>query len=229
MKALIACLISLIVLSGCRSADEGLDSSLLTSQTCKAPCWQNLTPGISTMTDVNEFLGKLSMQDWPNRMDRTEPAGCINKRLIEKDILFGQHGLIDLHIEDGYLTYIGSVPKMVFHLGQITDKLGPPQYIEPILAIGPEANTYFLTILYPDKGLSFEIDTSNYEQGKIDREMQVKFIEYSRPGDLISYYKYKNSCLMGAKTDSFSLDYIAKYVRTWKEYGRVDTIRSDNK
>ncbi len=224
-----ALLISLIVLSGCSFVDEGLDSSLFTSQACNAPCWQNLTPGISTIGDVNEFLGKLSVPDWPNRVDRSEPAGCINKRLIEKDSLFGRRGIIDLYIEDGYLTYIGSVPKTVFHLSQITEKFGPPPYMESILAIGPEANTYFLTILYPDRGLTFDIDTSNYKQGEIDREMQVKFIGYSRPGDLLHFYQFKNSCLMGTETDSFSLDYIAKYVRPWKGYGQVNTIRSDEK
>ena len=224
MKVYITFLFFLIFLVGCGSDNKGLDSSLLTNKACNAPCWQNLTPGKSTKADVEIFLDQLNMQDWHKGIERLEPSGCTNIRFIENDSLFGRHGLFDLHIEDGYLTYIGSDPTMTYHLGQITDQFGNPQYIAPILAIGPEANIYQLTIFYPEIGLSFEVETSNFDQGSINREMQVKFIEYSRPGDLVSFTNSKNSCEIGPQAKNFSEDYIARYIRPWNGYGMVDVI-----
>ena len=48
--------------SGCGEPPP-LDTSLLTGEPCGPPCWQGLTPGESTLEEVNEFLRSSQLVD----------------------------------------------------------------------------------------------------------------------------------------------------------------------
>lgn len=47
---------------GCR-ASAPVDTSLLTGEPCEPPCWQGLTPGVSTEEEVNEFVWTSELVD----------------------------------------------------------------------------------------------------------------------------------------------------------------------
>ena len=51
----------------CAPNNPGLDSGLFTGKPCKLPCWNGLTPGVSTFNDVNQFMQGLSIKQWPAR------------------------------------------------------------------------------------------------------------------------------------------------------------------
>ena len=68
----LAVLVSLVLLIlglcvGCGEAPQGHvvpeDTSLLTGEPCEPPCWQGLTPGVSTEEEVQEFLRSSELVD----------------------------------------------------------------------------------------------------------------------------------------------------------------------
>lgn len=66
----VLCLALLIsgTLTSC-SAPPPLDTSLLTGDPCEPPCWQGLTPGVSTAQQVEDFLSA-SQYVKPDSLDR---------------------------------------------------------------------------------------------------------------------------------------------------------------
>jgi hypothetical protein len=56
----LALFMMLIPLTGCATNTLGIDSGLFTDKPCKAPCWNGLTPGVSTAKDVDQFMQDLS-------------------------------------------------------------------------------------------------------------------------------------------------------------------------
>jgi len=101
---------------------------------------------------------------------------------------------VDLHIENGILTYLHSAHANMPHLKQIADSFGPPEYIEAVLAIGPDSGYYIPEAYYPKLGLAFKISPNRNDTGYIKQNMEIRSIEYFAPGDLLSYLTTKYSC-----------------------------------
>jgi len=62
---------------GCRGAPPPVDTSLLTGEPCEPPCWQGLTPGVSTEEEVREFVRTSELVDQSELYirERTEDTG----------------------------------------------------------------------------------------------------------------------------------------------------------
>ncbi|HUI88627.1 MAG TPA: hypothetical protein VLX61_07850 [Anaerolineales bacterium] len=43
------------------------DQGILTDKPCKVPCWNGLTPGKSTPTEVQQFMNRLGTEVWKGR------------------------------------------------------------------------------------------------------------------------------------------------------------------
>jgi len=205
---------------------EDIDSGLFTEKPCKAPCWHNLTPGLSTADDVDHFVNTLSMDEWAGRFSDSYESGCKYIQISDTpdDPV---NVVVEFHIENGKLTFIQSVHSDIPTLGQIVDHLGPPEYIKAILAVGPEESAYGLQIYYPKQGLAFLVAPDKKDVGYIKPAMRVFAIQYFSSGDLLSYLTVVGSCDLGqsgaianAKND------IAKYVQTWSGFGEVKVITS---
>jgi hypothetical protein len=203
-----------------------IDSGLFTDNPCKAPCWQNLTPGQSTADDVNQFLKDLSTSEWPEREVIKYVTGCqwiqiTNKPGSEVD------AELDLYIDNGILTYVRSIPRNRSRLGQFVDRIGTPEYISAILSISPEGNSYFLEVYYPKSGLAFRVLPDQKDTGYIKPDMPVLDVEYFPSGDLQSYLTVKYSCNLGQERATLSAQTrIQKYIQPWTGFGEVNVIES---
>ena len=127
----------LIPLTSCATNTSEIDSGLLTSKPCKLPCWNGLTPGVSTVNDVNQFMQGLSIKQWPARETRVLEPGCQTMNIADRP---GHevNALILMNVEQGKLTYILSTHDNMPSLGQIVDHLGPPEYFKALDVIGPD-------------------------------------------------------------------------------------------
>jgi hypothetical protein len=191
------------------SGEMGIDSSLFYQEGCKAPCWNDLTPGQSTSEDIDDFLANLSENQWPERDTYVSGTGCKSTQVVDK---FGI-GILHLDVVDGNLTFIRSSPLNKTRLGKIVDSFGDPEYFEALLYIGFDYSVYTLEVYYPQKGLAFEISTDQEKDlgmsegdilknlpgqekigGKVEANMVVGTIHYFEPGDLLSYYQSRYPC-----------------------------------
>ena len=187
------------------SGGLGIDSGLFDQGGCEPPCWHNLTPGLSSANDVDDFLSNLSRIDWPTRNVNVPGAGCESLQLIDKFRL----GSVDLYVVDGKLTFIQIIHPTKIKLGKIVDYFGNPEYFMAISEIGVDYSTQILEVYYPHKGLGFEI---GLDQDKgIDRirpDMEISAIHYFEPGDLSSYYLSRYPCSLDAYNSE-------KFIQKW--------------
>jgi hypothetical protein len=222
------------------SGELGIDSGLFNKEGCKAPCWNDLTPGQSTSEDVDAFLAALPKTQWPNRETYEYDTGCKSIRLVDK---FGI-GTVYLDVVDGNLTFIRSYPPNKTRLGKIVDFFGDPEYFEALLYIGYDYSVYTLEIYYPRKGLAFEISTEQEKdlgmsegdilknlpgQEKISStvgaDMVVSAIHYFEPGDLLSYYQSRYPCPVNeADTLRSVQSSIENFIQEWSGFGEMDVM-----
>lgn len=199
------------------SGGWGIDSGLFNQGGCEPPCWHNLTPGISSANDVDDFLSNLSRINWPVRNFFVPGVGCESIQLRDKFRL----GSVSLYMADDKLTFIQIIHPIKIKLEKIVDYFGNPEYFMAISEIGVDYRTYTLEVYYPGKGLGFEIDLDlNKSIDGIRPDMEISAIHYFEPGDLSSYYLSRSPCSL----DAF---YSEKFVQKWHGFGPVDVMIYD--
>ncbi len=221
------CFITIFLLSACWLKAENMDAGLFSGKPCKPPCWQNLTPGVSTTDDVERFLKNLDQKKWPGRIDDVDNSGCRWLRIADK-LGIEVNTLFDLYLNNGKLTFIGSRPPVVIRLKEIVDRFGTPEYFKAVLAVGPDGQYYILEVYYPSQGLAFLLNPNqDKDVGYIKPGMLVDYIEYFPPGDLLPYLMTKYSCIGDQEyISSYAQDIIGKYIQPWSGFGKVNVIKS---
>jgi hypothetical protein len=216
----------LLALAGCSPTWLGLDSGLFSGEPCKAPCWQNLTPGLSTEEAADRFVDDLGSEAWPGRYERVYDSGCRWIRVSDKSEL-GMTAIVDLYIEDGELAFLQSTPPLGPTLRQVTNQFGQPEYFKALEAIGPDGKLDVLEIYYPAQGIAFQVHVNSEDAGRIKPNMRIIGIEYFPPGDLMTYLTARYSCRLGSVDAQLATkNEIAKYIQPWSGYGEVTLITS---
>jgi hypothetical protein len=201
-----------------------IDSGLLRDTTCKAPCWNNLTPGQTTPTELDQYLSTLSLWTWLERRTFTYETGCRWTRFSKNTI----PGVMDFFIENEKLTYIELWGHMNGNLGKVVDRYGPPESIEVILAIGIDGDNYIFEVFYPSKGFAISLYTDYEDRGYIKSNMQIWTVEYFSPGDLLSYLTTKYSCSFGHdKAVEMAKKEIENFAQPWPGFGEVKPTIDD--
>lgn len=187
MKLRLHCLVFSIflLLVSCAPNNSSLDSGLFTGKPCKIPCWNGLTPGVSTAKDVDQFMQGLSIKKWPARRTFVyNPVYNPDCKMVQIADRPGTtvNASVNMNVDHGKLVYIQSVHDNMPSLGQIADHLGPPEYFEALHVIGPDGEGYALTIYYPKQGVVFEVSVDLKDLGFIKPNMVVNDIQYFEPG-----------------------------------------------
>ncbi len=221
----VALFMMLITLTGCATNTLGIDSGLFTGKPCKAPCWNGLTPGVSTSKDVDQFIQGLSIKKWPDKDSIVYPTGCKMVQIVDRP---GNpvNAFVNMNVDNGKLTYIQSVHDDLPSLQQIVNHWGPPEYFEALHVIGPDGEGYGLTIYYPKQGVVFRVSVDLKDLGFIKPDMVVSDIQYFEPGDLLSYFLAHYSCDVGQEgAKSYAQIHIAN-IQPWSGFGEVKVIQT---
>ena len=203
-----------------------MDFGLFTDQPCKAPCWQKLTPGQSTVEEVDQFLTGLNSEDWSKDRDIISAGGCREINLEYKpESMFNANYAI--YIENNKLAFINSMPSIIHPIGLVVARLGDPEYIEAVNAIGPDGSLYILALYYPNRGLAFELFTDEKDVGQINQFMSISDIYYYKPGDMLDFYTARYHCQnQNGDIASFAQDQINRFIRPWTGFGKVNVIET---
>lgn len=154
---LVVIALSALCLVGCRKAP--VDRSLLTDTPCAAPCWQGITPGVTSRSQAMAVL-----QESPYiRQDTLREAGTeewggvtwewrAQGRRLQPSISWQNDVVQEITLG---LTYDLTV-------GEIVNKYGPPEALSAGLGGVPEHWYWIADLYYPQRGLQFKAYTREY-------------------------------------------------------------------
>ncbi len=222
------CLLVSALLLSCtaRSTTDrwSLDTGLFTDQPCRAPCWNNLTPGQSSLQDAAAFINSLNSSDWAGRVDKTFPDGC--ERIRISDVVGNYvHYSVVFQIRDNELVMIDSLASGLPNLGQVVDRFGPPEFVRAESVSGPSGTGYGIDVYYPQRGLAFQVETTPKDLGQIRRDMAISQVEYFAPTDLLSYLIVKSYCHVPYAAAVEGARRIAEtLVQAWPGFGSVTPV-----
>ena len=204
------CLLAMIlVTSSCTLQQTAMDPlTILAMKTCEPPCWQGITPGITTATEANILVQQISF--FPERPSILAPSNIYTDEVygpivrfrepqIEVNVFADEEGIVD-RIIFGFAR--DNRPK----LGACTDLFGEPQYIGMIIA-GEFLRSYF-EIVYPQilmgfsRSMAFRTDTVRipYSSGTRLNFVVYRSEEFEQP-DYSYYFPWNEKAILQFEWD----------------------------
>jgi hypothetical protein len=162
----IVLLTMILVTSSCTLQQTAMDPlTILAMKTCEPPCWQGITPGITTATEANILVQQISF--FPERPSILAPSNIYTDEVygpivrflepnVEVNVFADEQGIVD-RIIFGFDD--NNRPK----LGDCIDLFGEPQYIGMIIV--NKVGRSFFEIAYPQilmgfsRSMAFRPDT----------------------------------------------------------------------
>lgn len=214
----------LLLLVACAPSYRDLNSGLLSGKPCAAPCWNNLTPGKSTLSDVKSFT-YLVADDWPVR-SWTESPRCTSVGISKASGLAGEAGAV-LVTGGGTLTFIQSNLRNPVTLQDLERHFGSPEYYEALYSEGDAGPGYHVDVYYPSKGLAFNVAVSASDAGYIRPTMRVVYVQYFAPGNLLSYFTSWHC----GDTSQEAIPYVQarmEVIQPWTGFGKVQVVQTSH-
>ncbi len=213
-----------LMLVSCGRREGILPEDALTAGGCSAPCWQGLTPGQSTLEDVEALLRRtdpltILVSEYPtgNECMSWKIGVEFNNRVFDTRAI---------HIEGDEVRFIESSSRLDLSLRQVVSRFGLPEYTQAVVAKGPDGQFYVLEVYYPAKGLAFVLEPNQRDVGQIKANTPVSRIQYFPPGDLLSYLTTKESCARGTAQAKLWAANELRLVQSWSGYGKVKVFET---
>lgn len=199
------------------------DLSLFTGRPCAPPCWEGLTPGVSTQADAERVVESLVEGHQYTLQVRQSYfghalyrwRGCRNG-WCNPDI-WVQGGYVTL-ITVGVLHYPG--PSGVPSAGVLAERLGPPESVAAGFDCGPDGSCASgEELYYPSRGLAFELEADDSTGGKVMGPEPVWLVSFYAPGDVRNYFRAKATGSPAAEAEMFA-EQGAADVHPWVGFGK---------
>jgi hypothetical protein len=203
-----------------KTSGAGLPSDNLE---CSPPCWKNLTPGKSSLNELQAFIQSSVQKGWSkiSELHEEQIYYCDLYNIADP-----QGRVIRFMVKEKVLSDIEFYDLDHYPLSQLLNEFGPPEFIESILSKA-ETETYGITVHYPKQGLSFKIDADQNRVGEVAPELLVEYAFYYAPGDMTDYYFERFPCNYNKSIHKETVqDTIQKFIRPWTGFGKVEIIRS---
>jgi hypothetical protein len=202
-------------------AEPEIDTSLLTDDPCRVPCWHNITPGLSNGSDVRAQLqdGSFVRKD-TLKYESTEEAG------VPVDLFYWQaksEHYNRILLRDQVVLRMEIQVDHNWTLGEVVDKFGPPEYVYALID-GEESLGYLVEFFYPALGLEFEsatfpikrADYTSGGKGIVSEKLKVTRAVYFVPTSLEG---------MLSETYLAPPDAVARYmvdIHEWEGFGKIE-------
>jgi len=174
-----------------------LEAALLYEEVCAPPCWQGITPGISSEQDVISILEQLKAKG------KIEGYGKSTKS--DTYFVFSPIGYMNIEFKDGHVQYMRSLyPYANYRVRQVIDRFGMPEAVAP-RSRAPEDNQscswwndsfdkqpgQTSVLAYPSRGVTFAVRVVSH--GFICPEMLTEGVYYYSPTSLPEALKEEGS------------------------------------
>lgn len=204
------------------------DRSLLTWEPCAPPCWQNLTPGLSTEQDVMHYISNLPKME-QSRLTTyshySERCGVVQAYRWTG----GRNGAFrEIVVREGRVRLIEVAPDYNLRLGAVVDRFGPPEYMSADLGLGDDGSIYIIEVYYPQQGLTFELRPKVQDAGEIRPDMSIRTVSYSMPGDdLLSYLlNWSSGCSQWEDIQKAVEAKMRFSIQRWQGFGKIEVAIS---
>jgi len=199
------CLLTLIlVTSSCTPPKIEEDPlTILTMKTCEPPCWQGITPGITTVAEANALVREIVF--FPARPDILAPSNIYIDEVYGPIVRFLEPN-VEVNI---YADEESIVDRIIFgfddnnrpKLGDCIDLFGEPQFIGMIIA--GEFGRSFFEIAYPQilmgfsRSMAFRPDTVRipYSSGTRLNFVVYRSEEFEQP-DYTYYFPWNEKAIL---------------------------------
>jgi hypothetical protein len=195
------------------------DMSLLTGDPCEPPCWQGLTPGVSTHQEVNEFIRTSGFVN-PQTLDVSALRTADGRRVGVSIRWCSSAGLCRRHnrfsIEDGVLEAITIYPDYDLTLERLFERYGPPGKLRVIIA-GSGLPYLSVTLFYPTHGFTATIELP-IDDARLQPESIVSRVWYFQAVPLDKFIELGcESGFLGSTPDKWH-----EFLRDWQGYGPIE-------
>ena len=207
----------MLFIQGCTA-----DTSFVFSNTCNAPCWFGITPGITQKNDLVR-LSKSNLTDNVSNIVEDDDGWNIFDYILF--LTLKSEDEVEIYTIDGIVARISFANrKGISSISNMIDLFGEPEYVARSSIPGPGSSFLFPSsayhewffVIYPKTGVVFGLDT--YYFGKnIQPNTKITDLQYFDTGkfDLLLH---KGSLVYS--TEEYSEDQFIG----WKGYGEIDDI-----
>ena len=166
-----------------------VEPGLAYGEPCSPPCWQGLTPGKSTSTDIAKVIKELQVSGW-TVSDWGNPEAGFTAYPSPATI----RGAISVYAENSVVSYTFGSLLFDYTVSELVHQIGEPENLYPIYRVkqSPKAScaeqnverTAFdapMIILYPSRGMIFTTSAPITALGLICPEMEIMGFCYYTP------------------------------------------------
>jgi hypothetical protein len=161
--------------------------TILSAPTCSPPCWQNITPGKSSVEETKALLGDIALVDKNSIVVRGKPWDIFDEVIYFK--LRSRGITADIYFLEGKVSMIVFSGDLDITLGKVVVEYGEPEYIANVPLYGgmPLAGTfsYGITAFESEQGLAFAYDTRDLPKKlktEITPDIRITLFFYFDPG-----------------------------------------------
>lgn len=218
-RAALPLCVAMAAVIACLAERASVQGGLLTGEPCAPPCWQGLTPGVSTEQELQALLDSSDQVDpgslrresggcgqltyWKNRRPY---AGLLTPSSWTSNYACTSHKMLKVVME--YLTY-------EVELEQLIDSYGPPDAFSAQPAGIPERPYVEVNLYYPSRGLMCQLELADQEE-PLQPEARIVRAWYFAPTSLESLAS------PGSGVPFPPAEYVADVLQEWQGYGPLE-------
>jgi hypothetical protein len=147
MKKILVFVILVVSIIGCEALPKPTD--IFENPVCEPPCWENITPGITTKGDALKILSTISAVDQPIIDNNQNVPGY--EDVIHFTLFNDLNRLGFIYILDGKVSNISFNYKLDLTIQEAIDLYGEPQSVLGIRS----GEIYAIEFLNPHKGVAY--------------------------------------------------------------------------
>ena len=203
-----------LFLAGCEAPLQY--PNLFKNPVCKPPCWENITPGVTTKADALAILSKIDAVDQPI-IDKNQPFLQFDDEIdfhIYKDL--SSQGFMDI-LKDR-VSMIGFGPKLDIKLLDAIRLFGPPQSVLVVHA----GEIYAVTLINPHAGIAYGYNF-NDQATEIKPGDEISIVDFFDPKQYQLFLNYGIFSYF-----QMSADEASQRMQPWKGYGAIGQYLTPN-
>ena len=214
--------LSLLMVATSAACGKGptVDTSLLSGKPCEPPCWQGLTPGVSTEEEANEFLRISELVDRTTlyRSDLTLGTGEVVGVSMQwwssaNTARMWREYPNEFIVKDGVLEEIAVFLDCQVTVEDLLTRYGPPHRWE-VQWVSLDTLDIDVILYYPTRGLTARLRLPSFGVwlGPASDVREVRYLRALRMEDFLS---------LGSQVGYFPADEVDS-LREWTGYGPVN-------
>jgi len=157
------CLVFLILLSACKASTSDKSVSILEGSACNLPCWNNITPGVTTEDEIVHFLENSDDIDQKSIQIDNQPRSIFDNHIffsMRQSWSLNQYPKIrsDIYIINNIVSDLIICGELNVSINDVVSEIGEPENI-----ISGDNLTGSRTVIFlnPHHGVSYIYDTAN--------------------------------------------------------------------